>query len=103
MLELDRSVKSNMTGSEPTFRQELGKRLRATRLKAGLTQRQLGVRLGMKLPSCDAYVSRLEQGRFANLSFSTLRRYLLACGEADWPKNRSLSADYTDCADEYPD
>jgi transcriptional regulator with XRE-family HTH domain len=70
-----------MADSARDFWQELGKRLKAARLKAGLTQQKLGVSLGMKASGCESYVSRLEQGKLLHLSFSMLLRYVQACHE----------------------
>jgi transcriptional regulator with XRE-family HTH domain len=58
---------------------ELGRKLRETRRKAGLSQGRVGQEMGLKPPSCASYVYRLEHGKLTNVRFSTILRYLQAC------------------------
>jgi transcriptional regulator with XRE-family HTH domain len=58
---------------------ELGRKLRETRRKAGLSQGRVGQEIGLKPPSCASYVYRLEHGKLTNIRFSTILRYLQAC------------------------
>jgi len=58
---------------------ELGRKLRETRRKAGLSQGRVGQEMGLKPPSCASYVYRLEHGKLTNIRFSTILRYLQAC------------------------
>lgn len=46
------------------------------RKKAGLTQKQLAEKLGMK----QAYIAQIETGK-KNITFSTLTKYAIACGK----------------------
>jgi transcriptional regulator with XRE-family HTH domain len=59
---------------------ELGRKLREIRRKAGLSQGRVGQEMGLKPPSCASYVYRLEHGKLTNVRFSTILRYLQACG-----------------------
>jgi transcriptional regulator with XRE-family HTH domain len=58
---------------------KLGERLRAERERAGLSQSQVGVALGMKSPGCHSYLRRIEQGKLSQVGFATVVRYLQAC------------------------
>jgi len=61
------------------FLRQLGVRLRAERKKAGLSQDALARALGHAGSASHAYVSKLEQGRFGDVGYVVLMRYLQAC------------------------
>jgi transcriptional regulator with XRE-family HTH domain len=63
------------------FYLQLGNRLRQVRKRAGLTQRQMGARLGLKGPGCASYLTRLESGRLRGIKLHTVVRCLNACNE----------------------
>jgi transcriptional regulator with XRE-family HTH domain len=66
-----------MTNEEMMLK--LGERLRAERERAGLSQSQVGVALGMKSPGCHSYLRRIEQGKLSQVGFATVVRYLQVC------------------------
>ena len=61
------------------FLRKLGIRLRAERKKAGLSQDVLAKSLGHAGAAGHSYVSKLEQGRFGDVGFLMLTRYLQVC------------------------
>jgi transcriptional regulator with XRE-family HTH domain len=69
------------TESTGKLTRELGLRLARVRKNAGLSQTELGRRMGMKAPAGGAYVSRVELGRAPWLSLVSIIRYLQACNE----------------------
>jgi len=58
------------TGDRPVLFQKFGKLIKEARLKKGLSQKQLALRLGMKQPD----VSRVEEGR-KNVTLYTIMRF----------------------------
>jgi transcriptional regulator with XRE-family HTH domain len=58
----------------------LGLRLRELRKHAGLTQRELALRLGRTGPGGRSYVCRIERGDYPGLGLHVLGGFLLACG-----------------------
>ena len=58
----------------------LGLRLRELRKHAGLTQRELALRLGRTGPGGKSYVCRIERGDYPGLGLHVLGGFLLACG-----------------------
>jgi transcriptional regulator with XRE-family HTH domain len=58
---------------DETGQDALGRALRALRQKAGITQEDLGARVGID----PTYISRVEGGRI-NLRWATLQRFLRA-------------------------
>jgi transcriptional regulator with XRE-family HTH domain len=59
--------------SDENGQQALGQALRALRQRAGITQEELGARVGID----PTYISRVEGGRI-NLRWGTLQRFLHA-------------------------
>lgn len=57
-----------MTGQTTDILQDLGTQIRNARLAAGMTQRELGERIGRSRPS----VSNIESGRQGHISVSLL-------------------------------
>jgi transcriptional regulator with XRE-family HTH domain len=70
--------------SDENGQHALGRALRGLRQRAGMTQEELGVRIGIN----PTYISRVEGGRI-NLRWGTLQRFL-----------RALDATHTDLAAE---
>jgi transcriptional regulator with XRE-family HTH domain len=66
--------------SDRDFAIALGRHLKAFRLKAGLSQEQVGVSLGFKPPHAQSYISRLETGRLLHVTLRTIVGYVQACG-----------------------
>jgi transcriptional regulator with XRE-family HTH domain len=62
------------------FPEKLGRRLAELRRKRGLTQRQVGESMSRAGRESDAYVRRLERGRFRSPSLRLVGDYLRACG-----------------------
>ena len=65
------------------FSSEAGQRLRELRLRAVLSQREVATRMGLRSRQARKPVSRLERGKCADPTVSTITRYLRACG-ARW-------------------
>jgi transcriptional regulator with XRE-family HTH domain len=72
---------NSMSDLGPDFCVRLGQRLRAVRVKSGLTLRVLGTRLGMKTPGGASYLVRLEKGKLHHVRLITIVGYLKACNE----------------------
>jgi len=66
--------------NERNFALALGQHLKVLRLKAGLTQKEVGVSLGFKAPHAHSYIARLETGRLRHTALHTIVRYTQACG-----------------------
>ena len=62
------------------FTPEMGLRLRALRLRKGLSLAELARRMGLPYSSAAIFLSRLERGKIAEPRLSTITRYLKACG-----------------------
>ena len=62
------------------FTPEMAARLKELRVKSGLTQDQVGQRLGLQGRDRRSFVSRLERGKEPNPALSTIVRFLHACG-----------------------
>ena len=65
------------------FSQEMAKKLKEIRIKANLSQTEVGVRIGLKPKNAAKYVSNLETGKISNPTLRTILLYLRACG-ASW-------------------
>ena len=65
------------------FTSEAGARLRELRLRAGLSQREVAERMGLRGKQARKSVSLLERGEGADPTVSTIARFLKACG-ARW-------------------
>jgi transcriptional regulator with XRE-family HTH domain len=94
--ELDEQGKAALENAEIV--QEAARFLRQMREEAGLTQQQLGEKLGIK----QARISELERGGTPEgMSYGILRRAAIACGLDNWPppptavKNRPRRFAYT--------
>jgi transcriptional regulator with XRE-family HTH domain len=61
--------------------QKLGVKLKEVRLKAGLSQRALGHKMGLRSQGCSSQIFRLEAGRHREPGLVTVIRYLHACNE----------------------
>jgi transcriptional regulator with XRE-family HTH domain len=61
------------------FFRELGRKLREVRVQAGLKQEAVGLMLGFKSGSGQAYISRLESGNIQGVELGVVVRYLQAC------------------------
>ena len=59
---------------------EVGVRLRQLRLKAGLTQTDVALRMGRPGPSGKSYVCQIERGYMPGLTFNAVMDFLAACG-----------------------
>ena len=66
--------------NERDFALALGRHLKALRLKVGLTQKEVGVSLGLKSPHAQSYIARLETGRLLHTTLETIVRCTQACG-----------------------
>jgi transcriptional regulator with XRE-family HTH domain len=62
------------------FTKEMAERLKEIRRKAGLTQEEVAMRMGLGYRGGKAFVSLLERGDVADPHVSTLCLYLKACG-----------------------
>ncbi|MCU1356422.1 MAG: Helix-turn-helix domain [Acidimicrobiales bacterium] len=74
------------TSTEQRLRSEIGKRIERLRLRAGLTQTQLGARAGKE----QGTISRIEHGEYRGLTIGLLidLAYGLGCEPSDlfeWP------------------
>ena len=61
------------------FYEELGRKLKEVRIRAGLKQRAVGLVMGFKPASGQAFLSRLERGDVRGVELDTLVSYLRAC------------------------
>jgi transcriptional regulator with XRE-family HTH domain len=61
------------------FYRELGRKLREVRVQAGLKQNAVGVLIGFKPGSGQAYLSRLEKGNVHGVELDMIVRYLQVC------------------------
>ena len=61
------------------FYRELGRKLKEVRVQAGLKQEAVGLMLGFKSGSGQAYLSRLEKGKVHCVKLDTIVSYLQAC------------------------
>ena len=59
---------------------EVGARLRQLRLKAGLTQTEVALRMCRPGPSGKSYVCQIERGYLPGLTFNAVMDFLSACG-----------------------
>jgi transcriptional regulator with XRE-family HTH domain len=59
---------------------EVGARLRQLRLKAGLTQTDVALRMRRPGPSGKSYVCQIERGYMPGLTFNAVMDFLAACG-----------------------
>jgi transcriptional regulator with XRE-family HTH domain len=64
---------------DEVFFRELGRELREVRVRAGLKQEAVGLMLGFKSGSGQAYISRLEKGNIQGVELGVVVRYLQAC------------------------
>jgi len=71
----------SMSDFGPDYCVLLGQRLRAVRVKSGLTLRALGSRLGLSASGGASYLVRLEKGKLHNVRLATIVGYLKACDE----------------------
>jgi transcriptional regulator with XRE-family HTH domain len=67
------------------FTKEMAKILKEIRIKANLSQTEVGTRIGLKPKNAFKYISNLEAGKITNPTLRTILNYLRACGES-WPE-----------------
>jgi transcriptional regulator with XRE-family HTH domain len=72
-----------LQGLPGNFSLKLGNLLKRIRKERGLTQTELGVRLGFSSKSARIYISRLERGNIKNPSLWLILNYLTEC-EKSW-------------------
>jgi transcriptional regulator with XRE-family HTH domain len=65
------------------FSQEMAKKLKEIRIKANLSQTEVGIRIGLKPKNAPKYISNLEAGKINNPTLRTILNYIRACG-ASW-------------------
>jgi len=65
------------------FTKEMAKILKEIRIKANLSQTEVGKRIGLKPKNAPKYISNLEVGKITNPTLRTILNYLRACG-ASW-------------------
>jgi transcriptional regulator with XRE-family HTH domain len=65
------------------FTKEMAKLLKEIRIKANLSQTEVGKRIGSKPKNAPKYISNLEVGNITNPTLRTILNYLRACG-ASW-------------------
>ena len=70
---------SVMKGLSEVFYEQLGRKLKEVRRKAGLKQSAVGLAMGFKPASGQAFLSRLERGDARGVELDTLVSYLRAC------------------------
>lgn len=66
---------ARVEGTPPAFLQDLGAHLKEARMERGLSQKQLGLRVGLKQPD----ISRIEEGK-KNITLFTLVRLCRTLG-----------------------
>ena len=62
------------------FTKEMAKILKEMRIKANLSQTEVGTRIGLKPKNAFKYISNLEAGKITNPTLRTILNYLRACG-----------------------
>jgi transcriptional regulator with XRE-family HTH domain len=62
------------------FTKEMAKLLKEIRVKANLSQTEVGIRIGLKPKNAPKYISNLEAGKITNPTLRTILNYLRACG-----------------------
>jgi len=62
------------------FTKEMAKLLKKIRVKANLSQTEVGIRIGLKPKNAPKYISNLEAGKITNPTLRTILHYLRACG-----------------------
>jgi len=62
------------------FTQEMAKILKDIRIKANLSQTEVGIRIGLKPKNAPKYISNLETGKITNPTLRTILNYIRACG-----------------------
>ncbi|MCX8014918.1 MAG: helix-turn-helix domain-containing protein [candidate division WOR-3 bacterium] len=67
------------------FTKEMAEKLKKVRKESGLSQKEVGIRMGLKMDSAQAYIARLERGEIKNPSLKTILDYLSVCNYA-WSK-----------------
>ena len=67
------------------FTKEMAKILKEIRIKANLSQTEVGTRIGLKPKNAPKYISNLEAGKITNPTLRTILNYLRACGSS-WPE-----------------
>jgi transcriptional regulator with XRE-family HTH domain len=65
------------------FTKEMAKTLKEIRIKANLSQTEVGIRIGLKSKNAPKYISNLEAGKITNPTLRTILNYIRACG-ASW-------------------
>jgi transcriptional regulator with XRE-family HTH domain len=65
------------------FTKEMAKILKEIRIKANLSQTEVGIRIGLKPKNAPKYISNLEVGKITNPTLRTILNYIRACG-ASW-------------------
>jgi len=65
------------------FTKEMARILKGIRVKANLSQTEVGVRIGLKPKNAPKYISNLEAGKINNPTLRTILNYIRACG-ASW-------------------
>ena len=64
------------------FTKEMAKLLKKIRIKANLSQTEVGIRIGLKPKNAPKYLSNLEAGKITNPTLRTILLYLRACGSS---------------------
>jgi transcriptional regulator with XRE-family HTH domain len=62
------------------FTEEMGQQLRQLRVRKGLSQAELAVRMGLTYRTGKSFICRLEKGDIGDPHLSTIMLYLRACG-----------------------
>jgi transcriptional regulator with XRE-family HTH domain len=62
------------------FTEEMGQQLRRLRVRKGLSQAELALRMGLTYRSGKSFICRLEKGDIGDPHLSTITKYLRACG-----------------------
>ncbi len=64
------------------FTKEMAEKLRKIRENAGLTQKEVALRIGIKNKSGRSFIGQLENGMIKNPTLRTILEYLRVCGES---------------------